>query len=96
MVAPMSLKDAYYVLGRQYGEEDARRLIRYLMDLVVVAPFGQKECVRSLLTRTSPTSRTDSFEHTLSSMTLTSSSRVMLRRSRSPRCVPSAVLSTLR
>lgn len=48
MVAPMSLKDAYYVLGRQYGEEDARRLIRYLMDLVVVAPFGQKECVRSL------------------------------------------------
>jgi predicted nucleic acid-binding protein len=48
MVAPMSLKDAYYVLGRQYGEEDARRLIRYLMDLVVVAPFGQKERVRSL------------------------------------------------
>lgn len=48
MVAPMSLKDAYYVLGEQHGKEDARRLIRYLMDLVVVVLFGQEECVRSL------------------------------------------------
>lgn len=44
LVTPMSLKDAYYVLGKAYGESIARRCIDLLAGLLVVAPFGAEEC----------------------------------------------------
>jgi predicted nucleic acid-binding protein len=44
LVTPMSLKDAYYVLGRAYGERIARRCVDLLVSLLVVAPFGAEEC----------------------------------------------------
>lgn len=48
LVAPLSLKDAYYVLSRQYGEALAREAIRRLMGLLVVAPVGAEESILSI------------------------------------------------
>ena len=48
IVASGSLKDAYYVLTRQYGEPAAREAIEWLTGLLVVAPLGAEECDLSL------------------------------------------------
>lgn len=48
LVCAGSLKDAYYVLERQYGESQARKAISWLMDLLVIAPVGTEECELSL------------------------------------------------
>ena len=50
IVCPMSLKDAYYVLCKDFTEGDARKLIQQAMGLFVVAPLGPEECDRSLRT----------------------------------------------
>lgn len=47
-VASLSLKDAYYVLGRQYGEEPARQMLDRLMAMLVIAPVGPEECDMSM------------------------------------------------
>ena len=44
LVASASLKDAYYVLERQYDESYARTAIAWLMSLLVIAPLGAEEC----------------------------------------------------
>ena len=48
LVAVESLKDAYFVLQRQYGEAQARRLVEWLRELLVIAPMGAEECELSL------------------------------------------------
>lgn len=48
MTAASSLKDAYYVLGRQYGERNARKALEWLMGLLVIAPMGAEECELSI------------------------------------------------
>lgn len=48
MTAAFSLKDAYYVLGRQYGERNARKALEWLMGLLVIAPMGAEECELSI------------------------------------------------
>lgn len=48
LVTVGSLKDAYYVLCRQYEEEVGRTLIEKLMGLLVVAPTGAEECELAL------------------------------------------------
>lgn len=48
VVAVGSLKDAYYVLERQYDEERARRSVEWLCELLVIAPMGAEECELSL------------------------------------------------
>ena len=48
LVAAGSLKDAYYVLQRQYGEAQARRSVEWLRELLVIAPMGAEECELSL------------------------------------------------
>ena len=48
LVAVGSLKDAYCVLRRQYGEARARRSIEWLRELLVIAPMGAEECELSL------------------------------------------------
>ena len=40
LVAAVSLKDLYYVLGKCWGEPTARECVEQLMGLVVVAPVG--------------------------------------------------------
>ena len=42
------LKDAYYVLQRQYNEVQARRSVEWLRELLVIAPMGAEECELSL------------------------------------------------
>lgn len=44
LVSPMSLKDCYYVLEREYDEPRARQAIAYLMDMLPVAPISGEEC----------------------------------------------------
>lgn len=48
LVAPMSLKDVYYILGKQRGEALARDAINYLMGLFIVEPFGAADCMKSI------------------------------------------------
>ena len=48
LAAVGSLKDAYYVLQRQYGEAQARRSVEWLRDLLVIVPMGAEECELSL------------------------------------------------
>lgn len=48
IVCPMTLKDAYYILQKDFGERKARNLIGYAMGLFVIAPLGPEECDRSL------------------------------------------------
>ena len=48
LAAVGSLKDAYYVLQRQYDEAQARRSIEWLRELLVIAPMGAEECALSL------------------------------------------------
>ncbi len=43
-----SLKDAYYVLERQYSEPVARDAVRHLMDLLIIASLGGEECALAL------------------------------------------------
>jgi len=43
LVAAVSLKDLYYVLGKCWGEPTARECVEQLMGLVVVAPVGGEE-----------------------------------------------------
>ena len=43
LVAAVSLKDLYYVLGKCWGEPTARACVERLMGLVVVAPVGGEE-----------------------------------------------------
>jgi predicted nucleic acid-binding protein len=43
LVAAVSLKDLYYVLGKCWGEPTARACVEQLMGLVVVAPVGGEE-----------------------------------------------------
>ena len=43
LVAAVSLKDLYYVLGKCWGEPTARDCVERLMGLVVVAPVGGEE-----------------------------------------------------
>lgn len=47
MVCPMSLKDAYYVMSKAYGESSARAWIEKLMRLVVIAPLSAEECIKA-------------------------------------------------
>ena len=48
IVAVGSLKDAYYILCRQYGESCARTSIKKLTELLTIAPIGAEECDLSL------------------------------------------------
>ena len=48
MTPAASLKDAYYVLERQYDERYARKSIEWLMELLVIAPMGVEECELSI------------------------------------------------
>ena len=48
IVAVGSLKDAYYILCRQYGEPCARTSIEKLTELLVIAPTSAEECELSL------------------------------------------------
>ena len=43
LVAAVSLKDLYYVLGKCWGEPTAHECVEQLMGLVVVAPVGGEE-----------------------------------------------------
>ena len=43
-VSPMSLKDAYYVFEHEYTEQQARKAIEYLLDLLIICPIGAEEC----------------------------------------------------
>ena len=45
LVSPASLNDAYYVLGKLYGERWARAAVGHLLDLLVVLPLGPEESV---------------------------------------------------
>lgn len=45
VVAPMSLKDAYYLLAKQFGEPNARTCITHLTEQLAVIPFGAEECL---------------------------------------------------
>lgn len=48
IVAVGSLKDAYYILCRQYGEPCARTSIEKLTELLVIASTSAEECELSL------------------------------------------------
>ena len=43
-----SLKDAYYIMSKLYGEPRAREAVRILTDLVVVGPIGAEETLLAL------------------------------------------------
>ena len=45
IASPSSLKDAYYLLTRQFDEPTARSAIKYLLDLLVVMPFDGEGCL---------------------------------------------------
>lgn len=45
LTSPGSLKDAYYLLGRQFDETTARTAIKRLLDLLVVLPVGAEASV---------------------------------------------------
>ena len=48
LVASASLKDVYYILGKGGRETEARRAVKRLMDLLVIAPLGAEECDMSM------------------------------------------------
>ena len=48
LVAAGSLKDVYYVLCKRYGEASARKAVELLLDLLVVLPGGEEECLLAL------------------------------------------------
>ena len=43
-----SLNDTYYIMSRLYGEPNARKAVRLLAELVVVAPIGAEETLLAL------------------------------------------------
>ncbi|MBS6400749.1 MAG: PIN domain-containing protein [Atopobiaceae bacterium] len=43
-VAAASLKDAYRIFCKQYGEESARRAVGFLMNLLIIVPLSAEEC----------------------------------------------------
>lgn len=45
LASPGSLKDAYYLLTRQFDEPTGRAAIKYLLDLLVVLPFDGEGCL---------------------------------------------------
>lgn len=47
MTTPMSLKDAYYILTKRFGEDNARRCIDFFLEQLVVSPLGAEECIMS-------------------------------------------------
>jgi|GEM_PF-173385 predicted nucleic acid-binding protein len=48
LVTSGSLKDVYYVLSKRFGEKQAREAVGLFLDLLVVAPVGEEECVLAL------------------------------------------------
>lgn len=48
VTTPMSLKDAYYVLTKRFGEPHARACIDFLSRQLVILPFGAEECLVSV------------------------------------------------
>ena len=48
MACPLSLKDAYYVLEREYDEPTARKAIDHLTGLLAICPVSGEECDMSL------------------------------------------------
>lgn len=44
LVSPMSLKDSYYILRREYDEPRARQAIACLMGMLPIAPISGEEC----------------------------------------------------
>lgn len=48
LVSSGSLKDVYYVLSKRFGEEKARKAVGLFLDLLVVAPVGEEECLLAL------------------------------------------------
>lgn len=48
LVTSGSLKDVYYVLSKRFGEEKARKAVGLFLDLLVVAPVGEEECLLAL------------------------------------------------
>ena len=45
LASPGSLKDAYYLLTKQFDEPSSRTAIKYLLDLLVVLPFDGEGCL---------------------------------------------------
>ena len=43
-VSPMSLKDSYYIMEREYDESRARQAISLIMDMLATAPISVEEC----------------------------------------------------
>ena len=48
VILAASIKDAYYILSKQYGEPTGRRLVNALLGLVAVVPLGGEECLFSI------------------------------------------------
>lgn len=48
MVCPMSLKDAYFIITKAYGEPTARSWVERICRLVVIAPVSAEECIKAL------------------------------------------------
>ena len=96
LVAVGSLKDAYCVLRRQYGEARARRSIEWLRELLVIAPMGAEECELSLGCGESDfedgliraCAELNDVDVILTRETWTSSSRATRTRSGAPRSAP--------
>lgn len=45
--ASVSFKDVYYVLTKRYGRNAALGALKYLMDLVIIAPISAEDCEMS-------------------------------------------------
>ena len=45
LVTSGSLKDVYCVLSKRFGEKKARKAVSLFLDLLVVAPVGEEECL---------------------------------------------------
>lgn len=48
VTTPMSLKDAYYILTKRFGEPHARKCIDFLSGQLIILPFGAEECLVSI------------------------------------------------
>jgi len=46
--ASLSMKDCYYINGKIYDEAFARKAVRWLADLLIIAPVSGEECLTSL------------------------------------------------
>lgn len=47
-VAPSSLNDFFYIKSKEVGKENARKLLGFILDLVMVVPVSAEECLMSL------------------------------------------------